>query len=116
MGRLVKLTSGNSFLDRVQDQLLSVVNPALDQVSKLAQRQWVTIALTLPAATFPLILPHEASIVPVGVFVAQAIDTAAGTPVSTTVAWGMTGSKINIHALPGLPDPGAYRISFLIVG
>ena len=116
MAQILKLTSADPTLNRIQDQLLAVVNPVLKQVAKLAQRQWVTIALTLPEATFPLVLPHEASIVPVGVFVAQAIDTVAGTPVSTTVAWRMTGSKINIHALPGLPDPGAYRISFLIVG
>jgi hypothetical protein len=37
VGRLIKLTSGDSFLDRVQDQLLAVVNPALEQVEKAAQ-------------------------------------------------------------------------------
>jgi hypothetical protein len=47
MGRLVKLTSGEPFLDRVQDQLIAVVNPALGRVDQVRDTKLKTISLTL---------------------------------------------------------------------
>jgi hypothetical protein len=218
MGRLVKLTSGDSFLDRVQDQLLAVVNPALGKVDQVRATKLKTISLTLsddwiaptllnswvdfsavyesagyrkkngntemrgfvksgtndiilalpavyrppknlvvattgaafaelyvfsagnvtnyphgaygsirvtfeasdpspvPNPVFPLTVPHELSTPPVGVFVADAIDTVSGAHVSTTVSWHVAGSNIVIDDLPGLFALRSYKVTFLIVG